>query len=43
MICSKCGKPIDNLSHFYVPLRNRKGGLRYCIQCAREENIITLV
>ncbi len=43
MKCSKCGKEINMLNHFYIPVKNRKEGIRYCIKCAREENIITLV
>lgn len=43
MCCSKCGTKINNLNHHVVPQKNRKEGLRYCIRCAREEHIITLV
>jgi len=43
MKCSKCGKEINTLNHYYIPVKNRKEGLRYCINCAREEHIITLV
>ncbi len=43
MNCTKCGKKLDRLNHFYIPVRNRKEGLRYCIACAREEDIVTLV
>jgi ribosomal protein S26 len=43
MKCSKCGKEVTPLNHFYVPLTGKGRGLRYCIACAREEKIITLV
>lgn len=43
MKCVKCGKEINMNNHFYVPLKNRKEGLRYCISCAREDKIVTLV
>lgn len=43
MKCSKCGKEVTPLSHFYVPGSHGKHGTRYCIACAREEKIITLV
>ncbi|MFC1668942.1 hypothetical protein ACFL20_01005 [Spirochaetota bacterium] len=43
MICHKCGKKINNLNHFYVPMKNKREGLRYCVECARKENIVTLV
>jgi len=43
MKCSRCGKTISKMDHFFIPLKNRAGGLRYCIQCAREEKVITLV
>jgi len=43
MKCSKCGKEINTMNHFYVPAKSRKEGVRYCISCAREEQIITLV
>jgi uncharacterized protein with PIN domain len=43
MKCSKCGKEINSLNHYYVPMKNRKEGLRYCINCAKEEHIVTLV
>ena len=43
MKCAKCGKEINLLNHYYIPMKNRKEGLRYCITCAREEHIITLV
>jgi len=43
MNCVRCGKKLNKMNHFYIPVKNRKEGLRYCITCAREENIITLV
>ncbi len=43
MKCTKCAQNINDLDHFYVPLKGRGDGLRYCIKCAREEKIITLV
>lgn len=43
MKCARCGKDINVLNHFYIPVKNRKEGVRYCIKCAREENVITLV
>ncbi len=43
MKCHRCGKRIHELNHFYVPLRNRREGVRLCIECARRERIITLV
>ena len=43
MKCAKCGRDINSTNHFYVPVKNRKEGLRYCISCAREEKIVTLV
>jgi DNA-directed RNA polymerase subunit RPC12/RpoP len=43
MKCSKCGKEINKMNHHYVPAKNKKEGQRYCIKCAREEEIITLV
>ncbi len=43
MKCSKCGAEINSLTHYYVPLKNRGEGMRYCFKCAREEHIITLV
>lgn len=43
MKCSRCGREINNLNHYYIPRKNRKEGLRYCIACAREEHIVTLV
>jgi hypothetical protein len=45
MKCNKCGNEVTKLNHFYVPSPavERKEGKRYCIKCAREEKIITLV
>jgi len=43
MKCSKCGADITKLNHFFVPFKNDKGGNRYCIRCARELKIVTLV
>jgi hypothetical protein len=43
MKCHRCGKRIHELNHFYVPLKNRREGVRLCIECARRERIITLV
>ncbi len=43
MKCAKCGRDVNSVNHFYVPVRNRKEGLRYCISCAREDKIVTLV
>ncbi|MFW5808408.1 MAG: hypothetical protein ACOC2H_03145 [Spirochaetota bacterium] len=42
MKCSRCGKKINRLNHFFIPQKNRTG-YRLCIHCAREEKIITLV
>ncbi|HOK01890.1 MAG TPA: hypothetical protein PKX79_00745 [Spirochaetota bacterium] len=43
MKCARCGKDINKLNHFYIPIKGRKEGIRYCIECAREEKIVTLV
>ncbi len=43
MRCHKCGDEVNRLNHFYVPSIDKQKGKRYCIKCAREENIITLV
>jgi hypothetical protein len=43
MKCSRCGKEINSLNHYYIPIKNRREGLRYCIACAREEQIVTLI
>ncbi len=42
MFCKKCGIKLTNSNCFYVPIKGKRGH-RYCIKCAREENIITLV
>lgn len=43
MKCAKCGKEVNNLNHYYIPVRGAARGLRYCISCAREEKVVTLV
>lgn len=43
MKCCKCGMEINNLNHHYVPSKNGREGKRYCLACAKEEHIITLV
>ncbi|MGV7927625.1 MAG: hypothetical protein AB2L13_01765 [Spirochaetota bacterium] len=43
MKCCKCGADIHQLNHYFVPCCNGTEGKRYCIRCAREERIITLV
>ena len=43
MRCLKCGKELNSMNHHYIPVKNRKEGLRYCILCAKEEKVITLV
>ncbi len=43
MKCSRCGREINSLNHFYIPRGSRAAGLRYCIQCARDEHIVTLI
>jgi hypothetical protein len=43
MKCSRCGKEVNSLNHYYVPQKNRSEGLRYCIACARAEHIVTLI
>ncbi|HRZ28208.1 MAG TPA: hypothetical protein P5295_15485 [Spirochaetota bacterium] len=43
MKCSRCGKEITPMSHFYIPGGRNGQGVRYCIACAREEKIVTLV
>ncbi len=43
MYCSKCAGKINELNHFYVPVKGRKDGMRICVKCAREEKIVTLV
>jgi len=43
MKCSKCGAEINKYNHFFVPSKEKNGGKRYCIKCAREDKIVTLV
>ncbi|HOO72597.1 MAG TPA: hypothetical protein PK926_12615 [Spirochaetota bacterium] len=43
MKCNKCGRELTPFNHFYVPQDRKVAGLRYCIACAREEKIVTLV
>ncbi len=43
MKCYKCGVDVHDLNHYYVPMKNEKEGRRYCIRCAQEERIVTLV
>ena len=43
MYCSKCGAEINELNHHFVPFKRKKGGLRYCLKCAKEEKIVTLI
>ncbi len=43
MYCSKCAGKINEMNHFYVPVKGRKDGMRICVKCAREEKIVTLV
>ena len=43
MVCAKCGKELNELNHYYIPGKNRSEGVRYCINCAKKEKIITLV
>ncbi len=43
MKCYKCGSELHLMNHYYVPSKNGKEGRRYCIVCAKEEHIITLV
>jgi hypothetical protein len=43
MKCFKCGARLHELNHHFVPAKNGGEGRRYCIICAREEQIITLV
>jgi formylmethanofuran dehydrogenase subunit E len=42
MKCSKCGKEINKLNHFYIPSKEKEG-YRICIECAKKEKIVTLV
>lgn len=43
MKCSKCKSEIGKLNHYFVPAKDNRKAKRYCIKCAREENIVTLV
>lgn len=43
MKCARCGKEINKLNHYYIPVPNSKEGRRLCISCAKEENVITLI
>ena len=43
MKCSRCNAEINSLNHYVVPVKEKQKGLRYCIKCAKEENIVTLV
>ena len=43
MKCSRCGTEIDKLNHHYIPQKDKKEGIRYCIKCAKEELIVTLI
>lgn len=43
MKCNKCGAMVNELNHFFIPSKDNKDGKRYCIRCAREEHIVTLV
>ena len=43
MKCVKCGKKLNRLNHHYVPETGKNRGKRYCIECAKNENIVTLV
>jgi hypothetical protein len=43
MKCIKCGINVNSMDHFFVPRGKLKMGIRYCIKCAREECIVTLV
>ncbi len=43
MKCAKCGAEINKLNHHFVPSRGNREAKRYCIKCAKEENIVTLV
>ncbi len=43
MKCSKCGEEINNLNHYYIPVKNGQKGMRLCIKCAKEEHVISLV
>jgi len=41
--CSRCGKEVSSLNHYYIPRKGGLEGLRYCISCAKEEHVVTLV
>ncbi|HNR89332.1 MAG TPA: hypothetical protein PKM65_13400 [Spirochaetota bacterium] len=43
MKCSRCGTEIHKLNHYYIPSGESSQGLRYCIKCAKEEKIVTLI
>ncbi|MGQ9841948.1 MAG: hypothetical protein ACUVRK_00145 [Spirochaetota bacterium] len=43
MKCDKCGCQINQLNHYYIPDPKNHKGKRYCIRCAREEHVITLI
>ena len=43
MKCSRCGKEVSSLNHYFIPGKGGKAGLRYCISCAKEEKIVTLI
>ena len=43
MKCVKCGKDLEQQHYFFVPAEPGKAGGRFCIKCAREEKIVTLV
>ena len=43
MKCCKCGVQVNKLNHYFVPAKNENECRRYCISCAKEEQIITLV
>ncbi|HOE20193.1 MAG TPA: hypothetical protein PLH80_07230 [Spirochaetota bacterium] len=43
MTCDKCGAEINRLNHYYIPGDKNTKGKRYCIRCAKEEKIVTLI
>ena len=43
MRCTKCGNIINDLNHYYVPVKGATNGKRVCINCAKEQKIVTLV
>ena len=43
MKCKKCGKELNNLNHYFIPQQKREKSYRLCIECAKKDNIITLV